>query len=87
MANSKRQKTSPQKPTQTFRSGPVQAAVWQNIGENGPFYSTLLTRSFRDAAGKWHTSSTFGERQIDDLMKVATEARQWMANHPLLQEN
>ena len=80
------QSVSP-KPTQTFRSGSVQAAVWQNIGENGPFYSALLTRSFRDAAGKWHTSSTFGERQIDDLMKVATEARQWMADHPLLQHN
>ena len=87
MANLKRQKASSQKPAQTFRSGSVQAAVWQNTGENGPFYSTLLTRSFRDTAGKWRTSTTFGERQLADVMTVATVARQWMADHPLLQTN
>lgn len=85
MANSKRQKSSRPKPSQTFRSGSVRAAVWQNLGENGPFYSALLTRSFRDAAGNWHTFTTFGERQLTDLMTVATAARQSMANHPLLQ--
>ena len=82
MANSKRQKADSQKPAQTFRSGSVQAAVWQNIGENGPFYSTVLSRSFRDATGKWRTSTTFGERQFADLMTVATAARQWMADRP-----
>jgi hypothetical protein len=87
MANSKQQKRSTQKPAQTFRSGSVQVAVWQNIGENGPFYSALLTRSFRDTAGKWRTSTTFGEQQLADLMTVAMAARQWMADHPLLQTN
>ena len=87
MANSKRQKAASQKPTETFCSGSVQAAVWQNIGENGPFYSALLTRSFRDSAGKWRTSTTFGERQLADVMTVATAARQWMADHPLPQPN
>ena len=87
MANSNRQKASSQKPAQKFRSGSVQAAVWQNIGENGPFYSALLTRSFRDNAGKWRTSKTFGEWQLADLMSVTTAARQWMADHPLLQHN
>ncbi|CAI4030261.1 MAG TPA: hypothetical protein VLA99_02925 [Nitrospiraceae bacterium] len=87
MANSKRQKSSRPKPSQTFRSGSVRAAVWQNLGENGPFYSALLTRSFRDAAGNWRTSTTFGERQLEDLLIVAGQARQWMVDHPLLQPN
>lgn len=75
MAHSKKQKSSKPRPSHTFRSGPVRAAVWQNVGDNGPFYSAVLTRSFRDAAGNWRTSTTFGRapaRRSDGRRRAGT---------------
>jgi hypothetical protein len=81
MATSKKNKPSTPKPAQTFRAGSVRAAVWENMGESGPFYSASLSRSFRDAAGNWRNANTYGERQLEDLMNAALEAKEWMASH------
>lgn len=81
MATRKTNKPSAPKPAHRIKAGAIQATIWENAGAAGPFYAATLTRSFRDADGNWRNSSSFGERQLDDLMNAALEAKQWMADH------
>lgn len=81
MATRKNSKASGPKPAHTVKSGAVRATIWENMGSSGLFYAATLSRSFRDAAGAWRNSASFGERQLDDLMNAALEAKEWMAAH------
>lgn len=85
MATRKNNKPSGPKPAQTIKSGACRATIWENMGASGPFYAATLSRSFRDASGAWRTSNSFAERQLDDLMNAALEAKEWMAAHAHLQ--
>ena len=54
-------------PADRVRLGSVQAAIWENEGPNGPFYSATIERSYRDGE-EWKTTSSFGR---DDLLVVS----------------
>ena len=84
MATRKSSKSSGRKPAHAIKAGAIRATIWENAGSNGPFYAATLTRSFRDAAGNWRQGTSFGERQLQDLMNAAREAKDWMAAHPHL---
>lgn len=84
MATRKTHKSSGRKPAHTIKAGAIRATIWENAGTLGPFYAATLSRSYRDASGNWRNGTSFGVRQLDDLMNAALEAKEWMAAHPHL---
>jgi hypothetical protein len=71
------------KPATTLRRGIVKATIWQNMSENGPFLSTTFSRSYKDHSGKWHNGTSFGLNDLEALLTVAYEAKEWIAAHVL----
>lgn len=54
-------------PVYSVRHRALKAAVWRNESENGPFFNTTLSRSYKDGE-VWKESGSFG---YDDLLIVA----------------
>ena len=75
--------TNGKKPTHTLRSGNFKATMWQNSSQKGPFFSTSFSRPFKDQSGQWRNGTSFGLNDLDALMNVALEAKEWIAAHPL----
>ena len=62
------------KPAAKVTLHPVSAAIWRNQNPNGVFYSVSFERSYKDEAGKWQSSATFGVSDLLLLAKVADQA-------------
>jgi hypothetical protein len=65
------------KSANTLRCGNIKATIWQNVSEKGPFFSTTFSRPFKDQSG------TFGLHDLEALMRVALEAKEWISAHAL----
>jgi hypothetical protein len=70
-------------PATTLRYGRIKATIWQNSSEKGPFFSTTFSRSFKDQSGAWRNGTSFGLSDLEALLIVAHEAKEWMAAHAL----
>ena len=64
-----------------FRSGSVNAAVWENTGETGPFFSVTFSRPYKDTQGHWKTSSSYALNDLDALSSLAELAKDWVRRH------
>jgi hypothetical protein len=64
-------KQQPKQPASTLRCGNIKATIWENTSEKGPFF----------APGEWHNGTSFGLNDLDALVTVAREAKEWMAAH------
>ncbi len=71
------------KPANTLRCGNVKATIWQNFSEKGPFFSTTFSRPFKDQSGAWRNSTSFGLHDLEALLTVAVEAKEWITTHTL----
>jgi hypothetical protein len=69
------------KPATAFRSGNVNAAIWENTGEKGGFFSVTFSRPYKDAKGNWKTSSSYGLNDLDALSFVTEMAKDWVRGH------
>ena len=56
----------------------IKATIWQNVSENGPFFATTCSRPFKDQAGAWRNGTSFGLNDLEALMNVAFEAKEWI---------
>ena len=56
---------------------------WENTSEKGPFFSTTFSRPFKDQSGAWRNGTSFGINDLEALLTVAREAKEWMATHAL----
>ncbi len=65
------------RPAQTFRYGAIKCTIWQNDGRNGPFYNTVITRSYKDGED-WKESHSFGQEDLPTLAKAALDAHSWV---------
>jgi hypothetical protein len=70
-------------PANTLRCGGIRATIWQNVSENGPFFTTIFSRPFKDQSGEWHNGTSFGLIDLEALMNVALEAKEWIVAHAL----
>lgn len=59
-------------PADVIRDGALKATIWRNEGEDGPFYSTSLARTFEDREGNLRDAHSFSG---SDLLKVSELAR------------
>ena len=71
------------KPANTLRCGNIKATIWENVSEKGPFFSTTFSRPFKDQTGVWRNGTSFGQNDLEALLAVAREAKEWMAAHAL----
>jgi hypothetical protein len=39
---------SSKRPATTLRCGNIEATIWQNVSEKGPFFATTFSRPFKD---------------------------------------
>jgi hypothetical protein len=67
--------TETKKPAQTFRKGTVKAAVWENTGRDGVFYSVTFSRSYKAGEDGWRNTSSFNGGDLEALADVAFQAR------------
>ena len=70
---------SSKRPATTLRCGNIKATIWQNVSENGPFFATTLSRPFKDQFGQWCNGTSFWLNDLQALMNVAFEAKEWIA--------
>ena len=71
------------KPANTLRCGNIKATICQNVSEKGPFFSTTFSRPFKDQSGAWRNGTSFGLNDLEALLMVAREAREWIAAHAI----
>lgn len=71
------------RPATTLRCGNFKATIWQNVSEKGPFFATTFSRPFEDQTGAWHNGNSFGLNDLEALMNVAFEAKEWITAHTL----
>jgi hypothetical protein len=71
------------KPANTLRCGNIKATIWENTSEKGPFFSTTFSRPFKDQSGAWRNGTSFGLNDLEALLTVAREAKDWIAVHAL----
>ena len=71
------------KPANQLRCGNIKATIWENTSENGPFFSTTFSRPFKDQSGTWRSGTSFGLSDLEVLVTVAGEAKEWMTAHAL----
>jgi hypothetical protein len=70
-------------PTHTLRCGNIKATIWQNASDKGPFFATTFSRPFKDQSGAWRNGTSFGLNDLEALLTVASEAREWITTHVL----
>ncbi|MGR3462797.1 MAG: hypothetical protein ACU0C8_13625 [Roseovarius sp.] len=62
------------KPEFTIRDGSVKATTWRNAGENGVYFTTSFSRTYRDEkSGDLRDTNAFSGA---DLLKVAALAQE-----------
>lgn len=66
--------TTSNKPAATLRDGRLKATVWKNTGEKGTFHRVDFSRSYQDAKGDWHDSTSFSGTELLRLSHLALKA-------------
>ena len=72
------QEAPKQRPAQTIRYGRLKATVWRQESDKGPWYSVAFARTYRDQAGNWQSSGSFGRDDLLVVAKLADQAHSWV---------
>ena len=73
--------TNKKQPAITLRCGNIRATIWQNVSEKGPFFSTTFSRPFKDQSGAWRNGTSFGLNDLEALLSIARDAKEWISTH------
>jgi hypothetical protein len=52
--------------------------VWRQESEHGPWYSIVLTRSYKDSQGTWQNATSFGRDDLLLLAKLCDQVHTWI---------
>lgn len=66
------------RPAHTIRYGRLKASIWRQESDKGAWYSTVLARTYRDQAGNWQSSDSYGRDELLLLAKLANDANTWI---------
>jgi|GEM_PF-666959 len=61
-------------PRDVLRDGNLKASIWRNDGEKGPFYSTRLTRTYKDQQGELRDTHSFVGTELLRVSELARKA-------------
>ena len=63
------------KPVQHIQVGGVRLPIWENQGEDGPYFKAGQPElSYKGADGAWHQAKSYGPRDLVKLIKAAALA-------------
>lgn len=65
-------------PAKTIRYGRIEAAIWKRQGEQGPWYSVTLSRSYKDADDQWQRSDNLSRDDLLTAAKALDQAHSWI---------
>jgi hypothetical protein len=68
------------RPAYEFRLGRIKATVWRNASDSGPWYSTVISRLYKEG-NDWRQSDSYGRDDLPLVMKVADMAHTWIYQH------
>ena len=68
-------------PVHRIRHGGVEAAIWKNEGQNGPFFSVTFKRSYRTSEGDYKDSRAYTTRDLSALASAVMEAQIWISTN------
>jgi len=71
------------KPANTLRCGNIKATIWENTSEKRPFFATTFSRPFKVWSGAWRNGTSFGLSDLEALVSVARDAKEWISTHAL----
>jgi hypothetical protein len=74
---------SSKRPAKTLGCGNIKTTIWQHVSEKGLFFATTFSWPFKDQSGVWRNGTSFGLNDLEALMNVAFEAKEWMTAHTL----
>jgi hypothetical protein len=60
------------------KAGSIRAAIWENDGREGVFYTFTLERLYKAADG-WKSTDSFSHRDAANLSAAAAMASAWIA--------
>ena len=63
-------------PAHKIRIGTLQATIWRNQAENGPWYSVQLTRGYKASEG-WRETDSLGHDDLLPAAKLLDLAHTW----------
>ncbi|MEM9238474.1 MAG: hypothetical protein AAGB07_00735 [Pseudomonadota bacterium] len=63
-----------QRPQETLREGSLKAAIWRNEGENGPYHSVTVSRTYKDRDGNLQDTQSFRPKDLLGLSELARRA-------------
>lgn len=72
--------SSGNRPIHELRRHALRAAIWQHQSERGTMFNVTVSRSYRDEAGQWHDSQSFGYDDLMNLAKVLADAHTWISS-------
>ncbi|MGE0470923.1 MAG: hypothetical protein AB7L09_14955 [Nitrospira sp.] len=53
------------------------------MSKTDPFFATTFFRPFTDRSGAWHNGTSFGLNDLEALMNVDPEGKEWINAHAL----
>lgn len=69
--------TKPAQPAHKIRYGALEATIWKNDGEKGPWYSVTASRSYKQGE-EWKQTNSFGFDDLLPLVKLMDLAHTWI---------
>lgn len=87
-ANATNETTEKKQPLKRFKSGPIQATVWENENKEGKTFNTVsINRSYMDKlTGEWKKTSTLRTNDLPRATLVLNKAFEFMTIQPESQE-
>ncbi|MEM9494976.1 MAG: hypothetical protein AAGA09_03150 [Pseudomonadota bacterium] len=61
-------------PVETIRDGALKASIWRNEGENGPYFSTKLAKTYEDRNGDLKDAQSFSNGDLIKLSELTRRA-------------
>lgn len=61
-------------PVDVIRDTNLKAAIWRNEAENGPFYATTFSRSYKEQDGTYRDTHSFVAADLLRLSELARKA-------------
>jgi hypothetical protein len=63
--------------------GAFKARVLPNLSSSRAVIKTIFSRPFRDQSGAWRNGASFGLNDLEAVVTVVHEAKEWIATHVL----
>jgi hypothetical protein len=74
--------TTKAKPVHKIRAGALEAGIWRNESEKGPFFSVTISRSYKKGE-EWKQTDSFSGDDLPMVRKLLDRAHDFIIDHPV----